>query len=261
MDPASGRNPRFEAVRSIDDIFKDFIGRRTGIVRAFTEDLEAFTAQCKPDLDGLCLYGYANGTWEVAPPAQHVPTELPEPTVGINIPRDTMYKRDWVALLTVFSDSWLLAVAFFHGARLNLDREGRVRLFDLINSVPTVYESVFGVKKSREQRHPFQRKKNSADGDDDGAIFLRKRDDEQSEAMPLLFVVQVGLNPDITKNHDPTLEAPAKCTTPGSRCMQLDVRQRDVPLIIDANVINFVLLYVNVIAISEVKIIDTIVFA
>ncbi|XP_015695910.2 PHD finger protein ALFIN-LIKE 1-like [Oryza brachyantha] len=177
MDPASGRNPRFEAVRSIDDIFKDFIGRRTGIVRAFTEDLEAFTAQCKPDLDGLCLYGYANGTWEVAPPAQHVPTELPEPTVGINIPRDTMYKRDWVALLTVFSDSWLLAVAFFHGARLNLDREGRVRLFDLINSVPTVYESVFGVKKSREQRHPFQRKKNSADGDDDGAIFLRKRDD------------------------------------------------------------------------------------
>lgn len=73
------------------------------------------------DLDCLCLYGNSDGTWEVAPPPEMVPPELPEPALGINFSRDTMYRSDWVALLSVFSDSWLLAVAFFHGARLDRD--------------------------------------------------------------------------------------------------------------------------------------------
>ena len=32
-------------------------------------------------------------------------------------------KRDWLALVAVHSDCWLLAVAFYNGARLN--KEGR----------------------------------------------------------------------------------------------------------------------------------------
>ncbi|KAF0920748.1 hypothetical protein E2562_036832 [Oryza meyeriana var. granulata] len=149
METSSVHRARVTALRSIEDIFKDFRARRSAIIRALTEDLETMIALCKPDLDCLCLYGNADGTWEVAPPAEFVPPELPEPTLGINIPRDTLYKRDWVSLLAVFSDSWLLAVAFYHGYRL--DCGDRVRLFDMINDLPTVYEVVFGVKQSGEQ--------------------------------------------------------------------------------------------------------------
>ena len=49
--------------------------------------------------------------------------------------------------MSVHSDTWLLAVAFYNGARLN--KEGRERLFELINSLPTVYEVVSG-KAARE---------------------------------------------------------------------------------------------------------------
>jgi hypothetical protein len=44
--------------------------------------------------------------------------------------------------VAVHSDTWLLAVAFYNGARLN--REGRERLFELINEFPTCYEIVSG---------------------------------------------------------------------------------------------------------------------
>jgi hypothetical protein len=69
--------------------------------------------------ENLCLYGYANEAWEVALPADEVPTELPEPALGINFARDGMNRRDWLALVAVHSDSWLLAVAFYYAARLN----------------------------------------------------------------------------------------------------------------------------------------------
>jgi hypothetical protein len=55
----------------------------------------------------------------VALPAEEVPTELPEPALGINFARDGMNRRDWLALVAVHSDSWLLSVAFYYAARLN----------------------------------------------------------------------------------------------------------------------------------------------
>jgi hypothetical protein len=69
--------------------------------------------------ENLCLYGYANEAWEVALPAEEVPTELPEPALGINFARDGMNRRDWLVLVAVHSDSWLIAVAFYYAARLN----------------------------------------------------------------------------------------------------------------------------------------------
>uniref|UniRef100_A0A0E0JEB3 PHD finger protein ALFIN-LIKE n=1 Tax=Oryza punctata TaxID=4537 RepID=A0A0E0JEB3_ORYPU len=123
MDAAPGPSSRVTILCSVGDIFSDFRARRSAIVRALTEDLEKFAALCNPGLDCLCLYGNSDGTWEVAPPPELVPPELPEPALGINIPRDTLYRSDWVALLAVFTDSWLLAVAFFHGA--SLDRDDR----------------------------------------------------------------------------------------------------------------------------------------
>ena len=55
----------------------------------------------------------------MALPAEEVPTELPEPALGINFARDGMNRRDWLALVAVHSDSWLLSVAFYYAARLN----------------------------------------------------------------------------------------------------------------------------------------------
>ena len=67
----------------------------------------------------MCLYGHPNETWEVSLPAEEVPPELPEPALGINFARDGMHRRDWLSLVAVHSDSWLLSVAFYLGARLN----------------------------------------------------------------------------------------------------------------------------------------------
>ena len=58
--------------------------------------------------------------------------------VGAEMVRCASQRKDWLSLVSVHSDTWLLAVAFYNGARLN--REGRERLFELINSLPTVYE-------------------------------------------------------------------------------------------------------------------------
>lgn len=65
------------------------------------------------------MYGHPNGSWHVAMPAEEVPPELPEPALGINFARDGMNRRDWLALVAVHSDSWLLSVAFYFGASLN----------------------------------------------------------------------------------------------------------------------------------------------
>jgi hypothetical protein len=42
---------------------------------------------------------------------------------GINFARDGMQRKDWLALVAVHSDSWLLSVAFFYGVKL--DQGGR----------------------------------------------------------------------------------------------------------------------------------------
>ena len=57
-----------------------------------------------------------------------------------------MQRKDWIALIAVHSDAWLMAVAYYYGAKL--DKEGRQKLFKQINSIPTVYESVTGKVKS-----------------------------------------------------------------------------------------------------------------
>ena len=67
--------------------------------------------------------------------------------VGAEMVRCASQRKDWLSLVSVHSDTWLLAVAFYNGARLN--REGRERLFELINSLPTVYEVMPGASETR----------------------------------------------------------------------------------------------------------------
>lgn len=78
-----------------------------------------------PEKDNLCLYGFPNEQWEVNLPAEEVPPELPEPALGINFARDGMQDKDWLSLVAVHSDAWLLAVAFYFGARFGFDKADR----------------------------------------------------------------------------------------------------------------------------------------
>lgn len=85
--------------------------------------------------ENLCLYGHPNESWEVTLPAEEVPPELPEPALGINFARDGMNRKDWLSLVAVHSDSWLLSVAFYFGARLNRNER--------YTSFPFLFSSIY----------------------------------------------------------------------------------------------------------------------
>jgi len=80
---------------------------------------------CPIEKENLCLYGFPSEQWEVNLPAEEVPPELPEPALGINFARDGMQEKDWLALVAVHSDAWLLSVAFYFGARFGFDKADR----------------------------------------------------------------------------------------------------------------------------------------
>ncbi|KAK4373097.1 hypothetical protein RND71_008481 [Anisodus tanguticus] len=115
----------------------------------FFADVEEIYQQCAPEKENLCLYGFPSEQWEVNLPAEEVPLELPEPALGINFARDGMQEKDWLALVAVHSDAWLLSVAFYFGASFGFDKADRKRLFNMINDLPTIYEIVTGAAKKQ----------------------------------------------------------------------------------------------------------------
>jgi hypothetical protein len=138
--------------RTVEEVFTDFKGRRAGLIKALTTDVERFYRQCDPEKENLCLYGLSNESWEVNLPVEEVPPELPEPALGINFARDGMQEKDWLSLVAVHSDSWLLAVAFYFGSRFGFGKIERKRLFQMINELPTIFELVTGnVKQPKDQ--------------------------------------------------------------------------------------------------------------
>merc|ERR1719218_394049 len=132
----------YQTFNTPEEVYQDFRGRREGILKALTSDVDKFYSQCDPEKENLCLYGYADKAWEVNLPAEEVPPEIPEPAPGINFARDGMQKSDWLQLVAMHSDTWLLSVAFFNGSRL--DAPQRQRLFNMINGNHTLYEIVSG---------------------------------------------------------------------------------------------------------------------
>ena len=72
----------------------------------------------------MCLYGLPSEKWEVNLPVEEVPPELPEPALGINFARDGM-AEDCLSLVAVHSDTWLLSVAFYFGARFGFVKNER----------------------------------------------------------------------------------------------------------------------------------------
>ncbi|KAG6769936.1 hypothetical protein POTOM_025603 [Populus tomentosa] len=146
MDAGTQYNPR-----TVEEVFRDLKGRRAGMIKALTTEKE-----------NLCLYGFPNEQWEVNLPAEEVPPELPEPALGINFARDGMQEKDWLSLVAVHSDAWLLAVAFYFGSRFGFDKTDRQvspppfscfqlwkRLFTMINDLPTIFEIVTGAEKKQ----------------------------------------------------------------------------------------------------------------
>ena len=132
--------------------------------------------------------GEPDGSWKVDLPEEEVPPELPEPVLGINFARDGMQRcaalarptrreewpltgfpppnpppalpasrKDWVALIAVHSDAWLMAVAFYYGAKL--DKEGRLQMFQKMNGVPTLYQQVTGKKPATAGKQPQAKKR------------------------------------------------------------------------------------------------------
>ncbi|KAL2337746.1 hypothetical protein Fmac_012192 [Flemingia macrophylla] len=184
--------------RTVEEIFKDYNARRTAIVRALSQDVDEFYKLCDPDKENLCLYGHPNETWEVTLPVEEVPPELPEPALGINFARDGMNRRDWLSLVAVHSDSWLLSVAFYIGARLNCnERLGfvivivevhRKYLFSMINDLPTVFEVVSDKKpiKDKPTADSGSKSKGSTKRSSDGQVksnpkFADEGYDEEEE--------------------------------------------------------------------------------
>ncbi|CAA6674512.1 unnamed protein product [Spirodela intermedia] len=121
--------------RSVEQVFRDFKGRRAGIIKALTADVEDFYQQCDPK-ENLCLYGFPNEQWE-----------FPEPALGNNFARDGC-KKDWISLVAVHSDAWLLAE----------------RLFTIINDLPTIFEVVTEKEAGQNfrQEHAARRRRQQA---------------------------------------------------------------------------------------------------
>ncbi|KAJ0972195.1 hypothetical protein J5N97_020154 [Dioscorea zingiberensis] len=125
--------------RTSEEVFRDFRGRRAGMIKALTTDVEKFYKQCDPEKENLCLYGLPDETWEVTLPAEEVPPELPEPALGINFARDGMDEKDWLSL------------------------EARRQLFQMINNLPTIFEVVTGsAKKQTKEKTPSSKSNKSS---------------------------------------------------------------------------------------------------
>jgi hypothetical protein len=143
VDDVSRRNQGVAFLSSVKAVFEDFAGRRAGLLKALTCDIDELLRQCDPYDDeqtNLCLFGFPDKSWEVMEPSRKVPAKLPEPFLGINHTSHLMARshEHWSLFVASHSDAWLLSTAFF--AASTLDREQKASLFDLINELPTLYQ-------------------------------------------------------------------------------------------------------------------------
>ncbi|MFS7988021.1 putative chromatin regulator PHD family [Helianthus anomalus] len=178
MEAASGSSsPRIPT--TIEEIFRDYSARRAGLVHALTHDVDTFFRHCDPDKENLCLYGYPNGSWEVTLPTENVPSDIPDPPLGINFARDDMDRKDWLFAVAIHSDSWLISMAFFYASWLSLNAADRDRLFTLINDLPTVYEAV-------REWLVVQDKSSEASGSKSRIPLKRSRDGQSKSTLNML---------------------------------------------------------------------------
>ncbi|KAL2477662.1 PHD finger protein ALFIN-LIKE 5 [Forsythia ovata] len=129
--------------KSVREIFREFKGRRAGIIKALTVDFDRFYEECDPEKYALCLFGLPNETWEVKEPLDKVPPEFPEPVLGINYVRDDAQEKEyWLSYLAVHSDAWLISATFYFASLCRFEKRARELLFESINDLPSVSEVV-----------------------------------------------------------------------------------------------------------------------
>lgn len=136
--------------RTVEDVIMDFKGRRAGIIKALTKDVEVFYKLCDPNNPNLCLYGFPNQQWEVnlPPPC----SDLPEPRLGINFARGSMKKEEWLSMVALHSDAWLHAVASYFAAKFKFDKAERKRLFNKITDVLPIWDTMTVEARKRARR-------------------------------------------------------------------------------------------------------------
>uniref|UniRef100_A0A0R0FQK5 PHD finger protein ALFIN-LIKE n=1 Tax=Glycine max TaxID=3847 RepID=A0A0R0FQK5_SOYBN len=192
----AGYNPR-----TVEEVFRDFKGRRAALIKALTTDVEEFYQQCDPELhlvghnimlDFICILdSFRIIVLILNPPEKYE--------------YDMMWnEKDWLSLVAVHSDAWLLAVAFYFGARFGFDKADRKRLFNMINDLPTIFEVVTGMakkqgkEKSSVSNHSSTKSKSnskrgseskytkamqSKDEDDEGVGVEEEDEDEHGETL------------------------------------------------------------------------------
>ncbi|XP_019190545.1 PREDICTED: PHD finger protein ALFIN-LIKE 4-like [Ipomoea nil] len=141
--------------KSVEEVFKQFKGRRTALLKALTTDFDEVYRRCDPaEKRRLCLIGHPGERWEVNLAEEVMHPVLPQPIGGINFARDTMDKREWLLAVALHSDTWLLAVAFSFSSRFGHNKADKSRLFDMINKLPTIVQVVSGKAKEPPQHKP-----------------------------------------------------------------------------------------------------------
>ncbi|KAJ1262597.1 hypothetical protein BS78_09G120700 [Paspalum vaginatum] len=128
---------------SVETIFRDFTNRRIALIHALTRDEEEFFNKCQQGMRPLYLWGNTDGSWEVKPAELYVPSDLPEPTLGIDIWRNRMKRHKWLEAVAMHCDAWLINVSFFFLLGPYFTATERHRLFIKINNLPTVRETLF----------------------------------------------------------------------------------------------------------------------
>ncbi|KAK4274548.1 hypothetical protein QN277_017751 [Acacia crassicarpa] len=141
----------FRVRAEVGPVLRDFCARRSALIKALTDDVEQFCAQCDPDEEKLCLYGDSNGRWRVAPPAKDVPPDLPEPVSGINLFRNLKSKDYWLNFVAHRSDLWLLSLALFEGTSSGFGKKHRKLLYKKIDQLPKILEVARMRRNSRAQ--------------------------------------------------------------------------------------------------------------
>ncbi|XP_065630748.1 PHD finger protein ALFIN-LIKE 4 isoform X2 [Quercus suber] len=100
-----------------------------------------------------------------------------------------MQEKDWLSLVAVHSDAWLLSVAFYFGARFGFDKADRKRLFTMINDLPTIFEVVTGTakKQSKEKssvsNHSSNKPKSGSKGRGSESVKFPKPTKDEDEVV------------------------------------------------------------------------------
>ncbi|KAK4781146.1 hypothetical protein SAY87_017252 [Trapa incisa] len=105
-----------------------------------------------------------------------------------------MPEKDWLSLVAVHSDAWLLSVAFYFGARVGFHKTDRKRLFNMISDLPTVFDVVTGTAKKHSKEKPSNHSSSKSKSDSKvrapepqakypKATLQKEDDDEEEEGM------------------------------------------------------------------------------